>query len=172
MLAGIIRRRGTVAPSGVFLYPDLVMSRAFVKETANATPPPERMVTDGPNLVTPEGAAQIAAEVTRLEAALKAGPDVLLRETLERDLRYWAVRQASAEIVPQAEGDRVAFGSTVTLRRNGREQRFRIVGEDEADPAKGLVNIRAPLVASILGGEPGDTIETPNGEIEILEVES
>ncbi|HEY1710018.1 MAG TPA: GreA/GreB family elongation factor [Rhizomicrobium sp.] len=148
------------------------MSRAFVKETANDAPPPERMVTEGPNLVTPEGAQQIAREVARLEAALKAGPDVLLRETLERDLRYWAVRQASAEIVPKAAGDAIAFGSRVSLRRGGRVQTFRIVGEDEADPAKGLVNIRAPLVASILGAEPGETIETPSGEIEILTVEN
>jgi transcription elongation GreA/GreB family factor len=146
------------------------MSRAFVKETANDAPPPERMVTEGPNLVTPEGAAQIGREVARLEAALKAGPDVLARETLERDLRYWAVRQASAEIVPPSSGDTVAFGSRVTLTRGGREQTFRIVGEDEADPANGLVNIRAPLVAAILGAQPGDTIETPMGEIGIVSV--
>jgi hypothetical protein len=31
------------------------MSRAFVKETAESAPPPERMVDEGPNLVTPEG---------------------------------------------------------------------------------------------------------------------
>jgi transcription elongation GreA/GreB family factor len=148
------------------------MSRAFVKETANDAPPPERMVTEGPNLVTPEGAARIGREVARLEAALKAGPDVLARETLERDLRYWAVRQASAEIVPPSSGDAVAFGSRVTLTRGGREQTFRIVGEDEADPAKGLVNIRAPLVAAILGAQPGDTIETPMGEIGIVSVAS
>ncbi len=40
------------------------MSRAFVKETAESAPPPERMVDEGPNLVTPEGrgAARIARE--------------------------------------------------------------------------------------------------------------
>jgi hypothetical protein len=35
------------------------MSRAFVKETAESAPPPERMVEEGPNLVTPEGFAAI-----------------------------------------------------------------------------------------------------------------
>jgi hypothetical protein len=31
------------------------MSRAFVKETAEAAPPPERMVAEGPDFVTREG---------------------------------------------------------------------------------------------------------------------
>jgi hypothetical protein len=37
------------------------MSRAFVKETSESAPPPERMVEDGPNPVTPEGLARIEA---------------------------------------------------------------------------------------------------------------
>jgi hypothetical protein len=31
------------------------MSKAFTSETAESAPPPERMVEDGPNPVTPEG---------------------------------------------------------------------------------------------------------------------
>ena len=42
------------------------MSRAFVKETAEAVPPPERMVAEGRNLVTREGLAQIEGHVARL----------------------------------------------------------------------------------------------------------
>jgi transcription elongation GreA/GreB family factor len=35
---------------------------------------------------------------------------------------------------------------TVSLRRdNGREQSFRIVGEDEADPSRGTVSYVSPL---------------------------
>jgi hypothetical protein len=67
------------------------MSRAFVKESAEAAPPPERMVAKGPNLVTREGLAQIEGHVARLEAALTAlshsAADTLQRETLARDLR-------------------------------------------------------------------------------------
>jgi transcription elongation GreA/GreB family factor len=34
-----------------------------------------------------------------------------------------------------------SFGTAVTLRReDGREQTFRIVGEDEADPAHGTIS--------------------------------
>src|SRR5580698_4012561 len=110
------------------------MSRAFTKETSESAPPPERMVDEGPNPVTPEGRAQIEAHVARLEASLKTESNVLLRETLERDLRYWTVRKASAEIVPPASGDTVSFGSKVTIERKGRTQTFRIIGVDEADP--------------------------------------
>src|SRR5476649_1789517 len=93
------------------------MSRAFVKETAESAPPPERMVEDGPNLVTPEGLAQIDAHIARIEASLKIESNVLLRETLARDLRYWEIRKASAEVGPPSAEDTVSFGSTVTIRR-------------------------------------------------------
>ncbi len=148
------------------------MSRAFVKETASAAPPPERMVDDCPNLVTEAGLAQIAGHVVRLEAALKSETNVLLRETLERDLRYWQVRQASAQVTAPREDGTVAFGSSVVLSRNGREQRLRIVGADEADPAQGLISIRAPLAQAVIGARAGDVIEAeaPLGELTIVAV--
>jgi transcription elongation GreA/GreB family factor len=146
------------------------MSRAFVKETAESAPPPERMVDDGPNLVTPEGLAQIDAHITRIEAAMKTETNVLLRETLARDLRYWEIRKSTAEVVHPSTDGTVAFGSTVTISRKGRQQTFRIVGVDEAEPAKGLISFRSPLAQAILGAQPGDVIEAtePLGEIEIL----
>jgi len=150
------------------------MSRAFVKETGPDAPPPERMVSEGPNPVTPEGFAKIEAEVARLDAALRTETNVLLRETLERDLRYWSVQKARAEIAPPASGERIAFGSKVALKRNGRVQSFRIVGEDEADPPSGLVNWRSPLAQAVIGARKGDVVEAPPplGEIEILKVEN
>jgi transcription elongation GreA/GreB family factor len=150
------------------------MSRAFVKESSETAPPPEKMVDEGPNPVTPEGLVQIEAQVTRLEDALKTETNVLLRETLERDLRYWGTRKASAEIAPPPPGDLVAFGSKVTIRRKNREQSFRIVGIDEADAAKGLVSFRAPLAQAVMGAREGDIVEAgePLGEIEILRIEN
>ncbi len=149
------------------------MSRAFVKESAESAPPPERMVDEGPNLVTPEGMAQIEAHVARLEASLKTESNVLLRETLERDLRYWTVRKASAEIVPPSSGDTVAFGSKVTIIRKGREQTLRIVGVDEADPARGLISFRSPLANAVLGARIDDIVEAaePLGEITIVSID-
>jgi transcription elongation GreA/GreB family factor len=148
------------------------MSRAFVKEAAESAPPPERMVDDGANLLTPEGLAQIEAHVTRLEASLKTETNVLLRETLERDLRYWAQRKLTAEVVTPSTDGTVAFGSTITIERKGRKQTFRIVGVDQADPSKGLISFRAPLAQAVLGVRVGDVVEAnePLGQIEILDI--
>jgi transcription elongation GreA/GreB family factor len=115
------------------------MSKAFTSETAESAPPPERMVEDGPNPVTPEGMRQIEAHVARLEEAMKTESNVLLRETMARDLRYWSVRKANAEVVQPSSDGKVGFGSTVTIERNGRQQTFRIVGVDEADASRSSV---------------------------------
>jgi hypothetical protein len=40
------------------------------------------MIDEGPNLVTPEGLAQIEAHIVRIEAAMKTETNVLLRETI------------------------------------------------------------------------------------------
>ena len=65
------------------------------------------------------------------------------------------------------------FGSTVTIERSsGRKQTFRIVGEDEADPAKGTIPYVAPLARALSGKEVGDVIRFAEDEIEVLAVES
>jgi transcription elongation GreA/GreB family factor len=148
------------------------MSRAFVKESAESAPPPERMVSDGPNPVTAKGLVQIERELARLEAALKAESNVLLRETIDRDLRYWRVARERAVVAPRPQGSAVAFGSRVTFTRAGRTQTLRIVGQDEADPKRGLVSWRSPLAQAMMGGEAGDIVEMQDREIEILSVEN
>jgi transcription elongation GreA/GreB family factor len=71
------------------------------------------------------------------------------------------VRRASAEVVkPLPARGQASFGTTVTLRRNdGREQSFRIVGEDEADPSRGTVSYVSPLARAVLTHGPGETVE-------------
>ena len=78
-----------------------------------------------------------------------------------RDLRYYGARRASAQLVETDAGDpAVQFGSRVTFdREDGRRQSFRIVGEDEADPARGAVSYASPLA------------EAPGGEIEIVQID-
>lgn len=146
------------------------MSKAFTTETAPSAPPPEKMVEDGPNPVTPEGMAQIEAHIVRIETAMKTEANVLLRETLARDLRYWEIRKSTAEVVTPTTDGTVAFGSSVTIQRKGRRQTFRIVGVDEADASKGLISIRSPMAQAVLGALFGDIIEAaePLGEIEII----
>ena len=63
------------------------------------------------------------------------------------------------------------FGSTVTIVRNdGRRQTFRIVGEDEADPAHGTLSHVSPLARALFGKQVGDTIEVAQKEAEIVEI--
>ena len=153
------------------------MSRAFVKDGENEFEElPDRLISEHPNLVTPEGLAQIEAEVSRLDAEFAAAQAAQDREALSvaaRDLRYWKARQLSAEVVtPPDDGAHVHFGTTVTIEReDGRRQAFRIVGEDEAEPAKGTIPYVAPMARALVGKGVGDVVRVGDGEVEILEVQ-
>lgn len=89
-----------------------------------------------------------------------------------REIRYWRARRATAEVIRSpAEVDTASFVTTVTLGRDdGREQTFRIVGEDEADPANGTVSYITPLASAVMTCGPGDSIEIAGGKAEILSV--
>jgi transcription elongation GreA/GreB family factor len=150
------------------------MSRAFVKEHDVVEDLPDRLISEHANLVTPEGLAHIEAQVRRLaaeHAAAQAAEDREAMTATARDLRYWSARLASAEVVTPPDGGRVHFGSTVTIERSsGRTQTFRIVGEDEAEPAKGTIPYVAPLARALSGKEVGDVIRFGEDEIEVLAV--
>jgi transcription elongation GreA/GreB family factor len=90
-----------------------------------------------------------------------------------RELRYWTARRATAEVgAPSPEGERVVFGVAVTVRRDdGTRATFRIVGEDEADPAVGRIAWTAPVARALLGGSVGDLRELPTGEVEIVSID-
>ena len=77
-----------------------------------------------------------------------------------RELRYWSARRATAELVPTRPATEVVrFGSRVTLgRADGSTVAFRIVGEDEADPALGKISWVAPLARSVLGRSAGESV--------------
>lgn len=153
------------------------MSRAFVKESdAEPIELPERPVSAHPNFVTPEGLAAIERELARLHAvhaAAMAADDKAAIATALRDLRYFTARRASAQVIePPADKTKVHFGATVTVRRaDGRQQTFRIVGEDEAEPARGTLSHVSPLARALFGKAVGDTVEVAGGEAEILAIE-
>ena len=151
------------------------MSRAFVKEQESVEELPDRLISEHANLVTPEGLAHIESEVRRFNAAHAAaqmGDDRSLIAATARDQRYWSARLASAELVPPpADADHVQFGSTVTIEReDGRRQTFRIVGEDEADPAKGTVSHAAPIARALIGKAKGEAVKVNDSEVEITKI--
>lgn len=89
-----------------------------------------------------------------------------------RDLRYWSARRASAELVePVPDLHTVQFGTRVTiLRDDGREQTFRIVGEDEADAASGSISHVSPLARALVGKHVGDTVRAGQDDAEITAI--
>jgi transcription elongation GreA/GreB family factor len=150
------------------------MSRAFVKEDTGESLEdlPDRPVSEHRNLVTADGLAAIEAEVERLNAAYaeaQTSADRAALQKIARDLRYWSQRLGSAELMPEpADTGTVQFGSRVTLvRSDGRRVTYRIVGEDEADPAKGSISYVAPLARALVGKREGDTVRMGTGEAEI-----
>ena len=156
------------------------MSRAFVSEEAEesrAAQLPERPVSLHPNLVTASGLAQIDAALELLRAALAdAAPDEEARPRLLRDLRYWQARRATAQRVdpPGPAPEEVAFGVLVSIRRGGVIIRFRIVGEDEADPAQSRLSYVAPLAVALQGARVAETVELGGGRdpVQVVAIES
>jgi transcription elongation GreA/GreB family factor len=53
------------------------------------------------------------------------------------------------------------------VRDDGREQTLRIVGEDEADPAKGSISHASPLARSMFGKGVGDVVKAGHDDAEI-----
>ena len=159
------------------------MSVAFTRDEdheAAAANLPDRPVSSHPNLVTPQGLAQLETAFATAKAAYSAAQvsgsvseDRTAMARATRDLRYYTARLGSAQrIDPVVAPDRVVFGCTVTLARDdGREQTFRIVGEDEADPAAGSLSYVAPLARALLGKGVGDEVQVSGSDIEIMSIQ-
>ena len=150
------------------------MSRAFVREqdVDSIEDVSDRPVSEHPNDVTETGMAQIEAALAEARAAhanAVALSDRPATAAAARDLRYWSARRATARIVPASTDlSRVRFGTTVSIiRDDGREQTFRIVGEDEADPAKGSISHVSPLARAMLGKGIGEVVRAGNDDAEI-----
>jgi transcription elongation GreA/GreB family factor len=151
------------------------MSRAFVKESDAVDELPDRIVSDYPNYVTAEGLDSIERKIAELQGALaqaQVDGDRDALSAISRDLRYWNSRRGTAMVVQMpANGTTVRFGAVVTIERDdGRRQDYRIVGEDEADPAKGLLSHASPLARALLGKAVGDTVVAGQAEAEIVSI--
>ena len=150
------------------------MSVAFRRESDEEHREPrfELPVPPGPNLVTKRGYDLIKTRTEELEAAVtSASSDEQLAE-LQRDLRYWRSRLATAQIAPQPHDGEVGIGSRVRFNLRGAEQQIHITGFDEADPTEGRIAFSAPLARALLGGSAGELVDFAGEEeaIEIIEV--
>jgi len=157
------------------------MSVAFRRDSdeEHLEPKFELPIPAGPNRVTARGLALIAERIAALTAELAstqdpAGtPNPADVAALQRDLRYWHTRQITAELAPVPSGDKVELGTEVRVRLNGSPRTFRIVGDDEADPAAGLISFNAPLSRAMLGAEVGEVLAFGGveGAIEVVGIE-
>jgi len=145
------------------------MIRAFVNEdqaAAQADQPVERRVSDQPNYLTASGLRQLQQRVAELNALRNQlqgqgeGADKQRLADTERDLRYFSARVQSAQVVPAATSlSKVQIGSRVSfVDEQGQAHEVRLVGEDEADAGRGLINWGSPLGRALLGASPGDEV--------------
>jgi transcription elongation GreA/GreB family factor len=156
------------------------MSRAFVRENDGAEVPqdvPERPVSSHPNFVTARGLQQIESQIHELEAAREApkrseDKDALGR--VDRELRYWQHRKASAKLVePETTPVKARFGVRVSLTYDdGAQRSYTLVGEDEADPAQGLISWMSPIAQALIGCSVGDEVSLQGQHAEITKLES
>src|SRR5579863_837436 len=126
--------------------------------------------------MTAEGLAPLEAELRQLRtvdrhAVIKAIAEAREHGDLSENAEYHAAREkqsfiegrikeiedklSRAEVIDPSKlaGDRVAFGATVRLTNSdtGEELQYRILGEAEADLAKGIISITSPLARSLIG---------------------
>jgi transcription elongation GreA/GreB family factor len=96
---------------------------------------------------------------------------------VERDIRYFQERiERHILIEPDSQpADRIGFGAIVeTVDDNDEKRKFRIVGEDEADPKHSRISWVSPLAKALNGAAVGDTVvwKRPTGDLslEILSI--
>ena len=79
---------------------------------------------------------------------------------IDRRIRYLQKRMPHLQIVRhQVPPEQVFFGAVVELEfENGDRARYQLVGEDEADAAKGKINIDSPLAQALLKKRVGDEV--------------
>jgi transcription elongation GreA/GreB family factor len=87
-----------------------------------------------------------------------------------RDLRYWVARRETAEVsTPDPDSNVVRFGMSVTIEsEDGQSHTWKIVGEDEADAAKGKISHVAPMAQALFGKGVGETATVNGKEWEIV----
>ncbi len=88
--------------------------------------------------------------------------------TVEARIRDLELTIEAAEIIPEGSPDGViGLGSHVTVRGDDGEERWVVVGPEEADAPEGRLSSESPVGKALLGARAGDStvVTTPAGEI-------
>ncbi|MDR6263689.1 MULTISPECIES: transcription elongation factor GreA [Rhodobacterales] len=139
--------------------------------------------------MTPRGYNAAQVELKQLKsverpAVIRAIAEAREHGDLSENAEYHAAREQQSHIegrVKELEGlisladvidvtklsGSIKFGATVELYDEDTEQEktYQIVGENEADIDKNLLNIKSPIARALIGKEEGDSVEvrTPGG---------
>jgi transcription elongation factor GreA len=144
--------------------------------------------------MTVEGEAALRIELEKLKkedrpAVIQAIAEAREHGDLKENAEYHAAREQQGfiegriqdlesklslcqvvDISKMPEGDRVIFGSTVTIinTETDKELKYRIVGDDEADVKAGMISYQSPIARALISKEIGDVVNvhTPGGEVE------
>jgi transcription elongation factor GreA len=92
-----------------------------------------------------------------------------------RDLEH---KLAEAEIIDTSNfsTEKIVFGATVTVKelQTEKEQRYTLVGQDEADLKNSKISVQSPVGRALIGKRIGDTVkvQTPAkvAEYEVLDI--
>lgn len=150
--------------------------------------------------MTAAGAAQLREELQELKNVARPRVIAAIAEArahgdLRENAEYHAAREqqsfiegriaeiehklAHAQVIDVTQfgsTGRVVFGATVVLadEDGDGDQRYQIVGEDEADIKSGRISVNSPIARALIGKEEGDVVDvrTPSGTkvYEIVEV--
>ena len=140
---------------------------------------PYRPVSPHPNLVTEACLKALEFQLHQAREAYETAQKIedvnewrRQAATPLRDVRYFAARVRTAQVITTpVSTDIVVFGSTVTFRRDdGRVQKYRIAGEDEADPKAGSISFVSPVARILMGKAVGDVVGTSGQELEIIAI--
>jgi len=144
--------------------------------------------------MTVEGAEALREELKERKSVLRPTITQAIAEArehgdLKENAEYHAAREqagfnegriqdiesklADAQIIDVTKitpSGKVIFGATVTLidSESGAEQRYQIVGEDEADLKAGKISVMSPIARAVIGKAVGDigVVQAPSGDIE------
>ena len=146
------------------------------------------------NPMTVEGEAALRIELEKLKKedrprVIQAFAEAREHGDLKENAEYHAAREQQGfiegriqdiesklslcqivDISQMPEGDRVIFGSTVTIinTETDEELSYKIVGDDEANVKDGKISYQSPIARALISKEIGDVvnIHTPGGEVE------
>lgn len=73
----------------------------------------------------------------------------------------------NAEIIKASKGSKIAVGSTVELKSNGKTFTYTLVGPVEADPLEGKISNESPIGLALMGKKVGESasVSLPKGEV-------